>query len=160
MRGDLDIRSEVIDFYKPDIMTLVETWLKGDEEVVVEGYKWFGHNRKHLHRNAVRGSGGVGVLVREEVLKHYQVEILDAEVEDMLWVKLNPGEEEQWLVLAVCYVPPESSSRGRSSEGYLQLLAEQVAMFGVLGPVVICGDFNARCGELMEDPEALPRSRC
>ena len=95
MRGDLDIRSEVIDFYKPDIMALVETCLKGDEEVVVEGYKWFGHNRKHLHRNAVRGSGGVGVLVREEVLKHYQVEILDAEVEDMLWVKLYPGEEEQ-----------------------------------------------------------------
>ena len=63
MRGDFDIRSEVIEFYKPDIMALVETWLKGDEDVVVEGYNWFGHNRKHLHRNAVRGSGGVGVLV-------------------------------------------------------------------------------------------------
>ena len=32
-----------------------------------------------------------------------------------------------------------------------------MAKFGVLRPVVICGDFNASCGELMEDPEALPR---
>ena len=94
-------------------LALVETWLKRDEEVVVKGYKWFGHNRKHLHRNAVRGSGGVGVLVRGEVLNSYQIEILGAEVEHMLWVKLNPGEEEQGLVLAVCYVPLESSSRGR-----------------------------------------------
>lgn len=75
----------------------------------------------------------------------------------MLWMKLNQGEEEEGLVLAVYYVPPESSSRERSSEEYFQTLAEQVAKFGVLGPVVMCGDFNARCVELMEDPKALPR---
>ena len=72
MREDLDIKAEVIDFYRPDIAALVEIWLKGDEEVIVEGYKWFGNsNRKHLHRKAVTGSGAVGVLIREEVLKHY-----------------------------------------------------------------------------------------
>ena len=59
MRENLDIRAEVIDFYGPDI---VKTWFKGDEEVVVEGYKWFENNRKHLHGKAVKGSGGVGVL--------------------------------------------------------------------------------------------------
>ena len=32
-KEDLDIRAEVIDFYRPDIVALVETWLKGDEEV-------------------------------------------------------------------------------------------------------------------------------
>ena len=77
----------------------------------------------------MRGSGGVGVLIREEVL-HYQVEILEAEIEDMLWVKLNQGEEEEGLVLAVCYVPPESSNRGTSLEEYFQILAEQVAKLG------------------------------
>ena len=75
----------------------------------------------------------------------------------MLWMKLNQGEEEEGLVLAVCYVPPESSSHGRSSEECFQSLAEQVAKFGVSGPVVMCGDFNARCRKLMEDPKALPR---
>ena len=50
MREELDIRVEVIDSYRPDIVPLVEPWLKGDEEVVVEGYKWSGNNRKHLYR--------------------------------------------------------------------------------------------------------------
>ena len=50
MREELDIRVEVIDSYRPDIVTLVEPWLKGDEEVVVERYKWSGNNRKHLYR--------------------------------------------------------------------------------------------------------------
>lgn len=44
------------------------------------------------------------MLAGEEVLKHYQIEILEAEVEDMLWVKLNEEKEEQGLVLPVCYV--------------------------------------------------------
>ena len=30
----------------------------------MEGYKWFGHNRKHLHKKAVRGFGGVRVQIR------------------------------------------------------------------------------------------------
>ena len=92
----------------------------------MERYKWSGNNRKHLYRKAVRGSGGVGVLIRGSV-KHNQIEILEAEIEDMLWAKLNQGEEEKGLVLAVCYVPPESSSCGRSSEECFQILAEQVA---------------------------------
>ena len=77
----------------------------------------------------------------------------------MLWNKLSQGEDEEGLVLAVCYVPPpESSSRGRSPEEYFQTLAEQVAKFGVLVPVVMCENFNTicKCRELMEDPKALP----
>ena len=58
-------------------------------------------------------------------------------------MKLNQGEEEEGLVLAVCYLPRESSSRGRSSGEYFQILVEQVTKFRVLGPVVMCEDFNA-----------------
>ena len=114
-------------------MALVETRVKGDKEVLVEGYKWFGYNRKHLHRKAVRGSSGVGVLVRVQVLKCYQVAILEGEVEHMLWAKLNQEAEEQGLVLALWYVPLELSNCKRSLGGYFQLLAEQVAQFGVFG---------------------------
>ena len=73
-----------------------------------------------------------------------------------MWVKLNQGEEKEGLVLAVCYVPPKASNRGRSSEEYFQIIAEQVAKFGVLeslGPLIICGDFNARSGDLDTNSE-------
>ena len=29
-------------------------------------------------------------------------------------------------------------------------------MFGSLGPLIICGDFNARCGDLDTNNEGLP----
>ena len=60
MREGQDVRAEVIDFYRPEVVALVETWLTG--------YRWFGRNRRMLNRKAVRGSGGVGLLVCEEVL--------------------------------------------------------------------------------------------
>ena len=34
MREEHDMRAEVIDFYKADMMALVETWLKGKEEIL------------------------------------------------------------------------------------------------------------------------------
>ena len=89
LNDEYDMRSAVIGFYSPDVVAVGVSWLKGEDEAVVEGYKWFGNNRKHLHKNAVRGSGGVGILVKDEVLKHCTVGILDTSVEDVLWVQFS-----------------------------------------------------------------------
>ena len=97
------------------MVALIEMWLKGEEEITVEGYRWFGRNRWRLHSRAVRGSGGVGLLVHEEVLKCCEVEVLDTDVEDMLWMQPNKDNGEA-LTLAVCYTPPESSSREGGAE--------------------------------------------
>ena len=43
------------------------------------------------------------------------VEVHEADVEDVLWVRLSQ-EEEEGLVLAVCYIPPESSNRGEGQK--------------------------------------------
>ena len=64
----------------------------------------------------MRGSGRVGLLVREEVLERFTVEVLEEEVEDVLWVRWSQ-EEEDCLVLAVCCIPPESSSQGGGGGG-------------------------------------------
>ena len=88
-----------------------------NEEIVVEGCRWFGCNRRTLHRKAVRGSSGVGVLIGMEVVKEYAVEVLDSDMDDVLWVRLsNEEEEEGSLVLAVCYLQPETSSWGMGGE--------------------------------------------
>ena len=77
------------------------------------------------------------------------MEVLDSDVDDVLWVRLsNEEEEERFLVLAVCYFPPETSSQGMGGEDALQSRAEQVAKFRSLDPIIMCGDFNARCGML------------
>ena len=73
-------------------------------------YRWFGRNGSRLPSRTVRGSGGVRLLGHEEVLKRCEVEVLDIDVEDMLWVKLSQDYGEA-LTLAVCYIPPESSAK-------------------------------------------------
>ena len=42
MKEALDMRARVVDFYRPDIMAVVETWLRGEEVIEVDGYRWFG----------------------------------------------------------------------------------------------------------------------
>ena len=108
----------------------METWLKAEDVLAVEGYKWFGQNRRRLHKKAVRGSGGVGVLIREEVLKLYQVEILDIDVEDVLWVKLSHAGGRGTGTSVGSLLHP---SRGKQ-------LAEQIVKFNQLGPIVMCGE--------------------
>ena len=49
------------------------------------------------------------MLIREKVLKEYAVEVLDSDVDDVLWLRLSNEEEEKGsLVLAVCCLPPET----------------------------------------------------
>ena len=112
-----DMRAQVISYYRPDVLALAETWLKGNEVINVQGYKFFGHNRKQLNKKARRGSGGVGVLIRDDILNEHTVEVIDSEVEDVMWVKMCSTQDDgEGLLLAVCYVPPESSSSGKSAE--------------------------------------------
>ena len=59
-------------------------------------------------------------------------------------------------MLAVCYIPAKFSSQGCGAEQTLQIKTEQVARFSSLGPLIICGDFNAKCGNLDMDSEDLP----
>ena len=83
------------------------------------------------------------------------MKVINADVEDILWVRLSQGNEDT-LILAVCYIPSESSSWGQGAEETLQLLSEQVAKFCSQGPLIICGDCNARCGELNTDRDGIP----
>ena len=76
---------------------------------MVRGYRWLDRNIWRLHSRVVRRSGGVGLLVREAVLKCCEIEVLDNDMQDMLWVQLSHDNGEA-LTLAVYYIPPESSS--------------------------------------------------
>ena len=94
------------------------------------------------------------MLIRVEVVKEYAVEVLDSDVEDVLWVRLSNEEEEEG-----CYLPPETSSRGKGGEKAMQSCAEQVAKLRSLGQIMMCGDFNTRCRMLKVECEGLLKSK-
>ncbi|WAR10114.1 hypothetical protein MAR_035190, partial [Mya arenaria] len=65
------------------------THLKNDEILNVEGYTWIGHNRTNLHRRTPKGSGGIGVLIRNTFLNAFTVNKLNDEHEGILWISLT-----------------------------------------------------------------------
>ncbi len=99
-----------------------------------------------ISKKAVRGSGGVGILVRDNVLKHFTVAVVEKGHEGILWIELINMENKTTLGICVCYWPPGNSSRGDMSQDFFDTLKALVIENFQHGDFVICGDFNARCG--------------
>ncbi len=129
------------------MICLSETFLRGNQEIVIDGYKWYGNNRVACHPRAKRGSGGVGALIKNDILQMFNVSILDNTEEDMLWLKLTSKVSEFVLCLCICYLPPKGSSRGSEGDMFFTTLTNQVYAYQNEGLVCVCGDVNARCGE-------------
>ena len=70
------------------------------------------NNRLTISRRAYRGSGGVGVLVKQSLLNHFSISILDSEMEGILWLQFVDTVNSNDFSMAVCYLPPANSSRG------------------------------------------------
>ena len=71
----------------------------------------------------------VHVLIRDDILYRYTVEVIDSDVEDVMWVKMSSTQDEKTrLMIAVCYIPPEASSSGRDAEEMMQLLVTPIGM--------------------------------
>ena len=56
-------RKECIINSNCDILGLTETHLGPNEQIIIPGFKWFGHSRSHTHRKAPHAFGGVGFLI-------------------------------------------------------------------------------------------------
>ena len=130
-----------------DLIGIVETHLKGDELLAVDGFKWFGRNRKTLHFRARTGSGGVGFLVKNEILHDFNVITLDDSNDDILWLQLENIYDGFKLIACVCYLPPENSSRQVDANTFFDNLLTGLYEYQNLGKLFICGDFNSRCGD-------------
>lgn len=118
----------------------------------MEGYSWYGNNRKSISKRAIRGSGGVGVLIKHSVLEHYNVAAIAEKYEGILWLQLIQRQNGKQVGICVCYLPPIGSSRGDKSQEFFDTLKALVIDNYHLGDFLICGDLNARCGSLDDAP--------
>ena len=146
-----NFRESVIRALDLDIICVCETFLIGDECINIEGFHWIGNNRKIISCRALRGSGGVGILIRDSLADNYSVSVLDSDAEGILWVQftgINHLSED--FSLCVCYLPPSNSSRGDNSVEFFDQLKSNVYSYHNIGTFCICGDFNARCGCLQD----------
>ncbi|CAC5407445.1 unnamed protein product [Mytilus coruscus] len=126
---------------------IAETHLRKDEVLIINGFKWFGHNRNGIHKNAKCGSGGVGFLNKDYLTEIFNIGILDLSFEGILWVYLYHRLSNFRFNICVCYLPPDHSTRQVDKELFLDTLLSPVYEFQNDGLFYICGDFNSRCGD-------------
>ncbi|MES9882132.1 MAG: reverse transcriptase family protein [Sedimenticola sp.] len=157
-KSSYELRETIIDFLNVDIVSLCETHLKHDEQLTVPGYKWIGHNRQNLSPNAVRGSGGVGFLIKLNILETFEVSILDTSYEDIMWIKLTDKLDSDFGVyLCSCYLPPSGSSRGDTSQQFFDKLTSDIYQYQGDLPLFVMGDVNGRIGETQDYNETLEK---
>ena len=131
----------------------------------MDGFKWIGQNREQISARACRGSGGIGFLINKDFLKEYEVSVVDATYEGILWIKLSEkkNDENELLVCGV-YVRPSGSSRGGNHEELFNKLVADLYMYASEIPYIIAGDFNARIGTRDDLPMGhsftIPERKC
>lgn len=131
-----------------DIIGVAETHLKGKDSIHLPGYKWYGNNRDQLHRRAVTGSGGVGFLVKEELLSRFTVTVLEQDYEGIMWLQLTDKITSTCVRICVCYLPPEHSSRNICGIEFMDKLLTNIYEYQSGCTFYICGDLNARTKDL------------
>jgi len=150
------IRTNILNAQNHDIISINETFLRKLDLLEVNNYTWFGNNRKNINPRALRGSGGVGFLIKNSILINYIIKVVDDSVEDILWLEIKcKNDPTNYLHVCSCYLPPENSTRGCKAEEFFDNLLGNIHKIIDSNPIIICGDFNARVGNTMERNDAL-----
>ena len=83
------LRSVAVNSLDLDIIGIAETHFRGNGQLEIDGYEWYGQNRRNIHRNAKCGSDCVGFLVNNDLLSEFNITILEDSVEGMLWLRFS-----------------------------------------------------------------------
>ena len=70
------LRSSCITNSSCYIIGIAETHLLGNAVIHLDGDIRFGHKRNKMHRNAKTGSEGVGFVIKDTILSHFNVSTL------------------------------------------------------------------------------------
>ncbi len=112
--GNSRLREEIIQRQNADIFYIVETHFSGDHiSINIANYTTFYHNRESTNRRALRGSGGVAVLVKSNILSEYYVRVVDKSHDGILGLEFCHKITKFRCVVYVCYLPPENSCLGK-----------------------------------------------
>ena len=144
------LRSETIELMNFDIICITETHLPGDSNITMSNYTWFGHNRTLIHSRARRASGGVGWLIKNDLLNDYSFNVIDKSFEGIIAMECKHIATNFAMVLIGAYLPPENTNWGRESTQFFAHLIMLSYQSIYADFVFICGDMNARISDKLD----------
>ena len=100
--------------------SIVETHLSDNSEFRpnVEKYIFEGFNRSFTHVNAPGTWGGVGFLIKKDLLNYYNYKIIEKTFDGVFSIELTHHTTGKKILLVSGYLPPENSPYGRDSDGF------------------------------------------
>ncbi len=147
------LRSSIVTSESLDIFIVSETHLSNcdDFEPNVAGYIFKGFNRSVMHRNAPGTWGGVGFLIKRDLLKEYTFQIVEQSYEGIFGIELIHKAMNIRVLLIACYLPPENSPYGRNVDGFLSHLEQICYTYSSeYDYILFAGDINARIGDMSD----------
>ncbi len=106
------------------------------------------------HRNAPKTFGGIGIFVKLDLLDSYNVNIIDQCVEGIQIIQFNEKVSGFTFIVGNCYLAPYNSIYGNISTEFVAHLITQLYLNSEVDSIYVCGDYNAKIGNLtdvMED---------
>ncbi|CAG2257828.1 unnamed protein product [Mytilus edulis] len=150
--------AECVRYYNLHILGLAETHLTGNTGINIDGYTWFGLNRKEIHIRAKTGSGGVGILIRNDVRDEFNINIVEDNTDGIIWVKFEDKNfAHNCFYVCVIYLPPENSTRAVNIHEFFDILMTNIYTIPQGKPFYICGDWNSRCSDLPDSIEGIDK---
>ena len=133
---------------KYDIILLCETWAAEDADFVLNGYTYHNYPRRYKHRSAKRHSGGIALFIRKTIQDG--VTLGNYTNDTIAWVVLKKSffRFPRDIYLACIYIVPEGSTN--STHDAFDLIFEQIIKIPNGNDVILCGDYNARTGSMVD----------
>lgn len=100
-----------------EIISIGETHLDVGNVIDINGYRWFGFNRRDIHvkfRNHRWGRN----LVRNWFIDQFEITVIDKIYDGILGIKLKNRISDFEFIVFACYLPPECSNRERDTQGF------------------------------------------
>ena len=137
-----------------EIIFLCETWLKFNDprDFHIPGYICINYPRTHLNTKAKRGSGGVMLFIEETLGANIET-LNNSLTEDRIWIRIpqilsKPGGND--IYFCFCYIAPANSIVMCNEASQWATFEKEVVKYLSKGEVIICGDLNARTGNMQE----------
>ena len=133
---------------KYDIILLCETWAAEDADFVLNGYIYHNYPGRYKHRSPKRHSGGIALFIRKTIQDG--VTLGNYTNDTIAWVGLKKSffRFPRDIYLACIYIVPEGSTN--STHDAFDLIFEQIIKIPNGNDVILCGDYNARTGSMVD----------
>ena len=114
------------------------------------GYHWYGYNRALVNIRARRGSGGTGILIKDYLFDHFYIDVIDRTFDGIIGLQMIDKVSQFTIIIFSCYLPPDNSPYATNVNDFFAHLTCQSYLYSNADVFLICGDFNARVGNLKD----------